>query len=89
MKKEEVFGGYILEIDEGCDQIVSIARGSRVVKVGQLVTANGRIFAQKGARGSVVKIERPYANGLTSDVIMAHFEGQRTPVGMKFKDLEL
>jgi hypothetical protein len=82
---------YSGKVQEGTERIVSIQNFEASVSLGQLVTANGRFGATRGARGLVIKLHVPNTEGRTTDIIDCLFEAvMREPrmIIMKFKDLD-
>ena len=61
--------------------------GGDKIKVGDMVTANGRFGPHEGVKGIVVEIYEPFTRG-TNDVIQVWFEGHYSTISMKFKDLK-
>lgn len=82
--------GYILE-KEG-EKFISISDCLEIEKInlGDTVISNGRIFAAKGAKGTVVRIFEPSTCGLTIDVVAVQWEGREEEGEylMKFKDFD-
>ncbi|RMD66284.1 hypothetical protein D6833_01645 [Candidatus Parcubacteria bacterium] len=73
-------GGYILRRFAGIVQSIASPATEREIAVGDIVVLlNAHLSVPRGAKGVVLKIQEPYRNGRTSDVISVHFFGYPPP----------
>jgi len=78
--------GYKVELD-GERVTALIVPGGTILTLGEIVVFNGRFGAPEGTVGTVTKIRKPFANGLTSDVLDVKTRSGREVAHVKPKDL--
>lgn len=90
----ERYGCTILKIKDGTcrGKILAMKSGSEgsegfIVSIGQRVTSKNGSLIPVGTFGLVIEIGVPLTGCSTSDVIKVWFEGQMSPIDMKFRDL--
>lgn len=79
--------GFEFEIDDASGVIKSIRSQSFFVSVGDSVVSNGRYRIEKDVPGTVVRIDYPYINGRTTDILVVRWDGQKQVLSMKIKDV--
>lgn len=82
--------GLTFEMSEGgnWDKVYADNHPEYALCLGKMVTANGRFAVREGTRGIIVKINLPYEEGRTVDIIDVWFEKAHGPSSMKHKDLK-
>ena len=78
--------------DRGGGKILSISQDPIYSKITvcDMVYSRGRPFGpREGTVGYVVRINRPYQNNATSDVIEVAWDGHETSMSMKLEELRL
>ncbi|RME58269.1 hypothetical protein D6779_06900 [Candidatus Parcubacteria bacterium] len=74
-------GGYTLRrYHNGIIKSIASPATAQEIAVGDIVVLlNAHLYVPRGAKGIVLKIQEPYQDGRTSDVISVHFFGYPLP----------